>query len=163
MMVQYKIEADGVIKGLMNMQQAIDPETELALNTAASFAQIKMSQEAPIATGRLRESIKIKSSKFRREIEPTAQNLGGHKYGLFVEKGTGPAGGNAPYVPNVFSIMQHYGVSKKIAWAIAMSIKQKGTPVNPFVERAFDWVEPRLKTILGDLAKRITMWYERGA
>ena len=86
-----------------------------------------------------------------REIEPVATNIEpGNKYAVHIEHGTGP---ELNKVPNVESIRQYYGVDEKIAWAIALSIRERGTPANPFVSKTFTWVLSKIdnwSSVFGD-------------
>jgi len=156
------IDSKGVENGLMKMANQIDPELENALNKVALAGEQKMKNEAPKFTGLLKSSIRTTKYKFKREIMPHAYSLSSRSYGRYVERGTGPAAGRSNYLPNVYNIMNYYGVPKKIAWLIALKIKEKGTPVNPFVERTFDWLEPKIPQFAGEMADRIVAWYQLG-
>jgi len=113
-------------------------EARIMLDRLATETKGRMRGEAPYKTGALSKSITVTvPDTFTRVIEPMATNARpGNPYGKPVETGSRPG-----YMPNVFSISQYFGVDMKIAFAIAKSIQQRGTPANPFVSRTYNWIE----------------------
>lgn len=100
----------------------------LAFKNSAVIVHQRESKEVPRGvTGKLAKSIKETVTTIAAAIGPD-HNL---KYPVFVEKGT------KPHMPPVDAITA-WANSKGInPWALAMSIKKKGTQANPFVERTF--------------------------
>lgn len=159
-MIKAQVIDQGVINGLSNLRLGILSEPERILDKIADNTREKMRQEAPDGqTGQLKSNITIRVQTNKRIIEPMASNLGGQKYGQYVEAGTGPAGGHAQYMPNVESIAKYFAVDKKLAWAMALRIKEKGTKVNDFVERTYTWLQARMSSFAGELANNITAYY----
>jgi len=135
------------------------------LDTASKEIKDKMAQEAPKGlSGRLSKDIKITIPEMHsRKIGSEAENImPGNRYSHYVEVGTGPEGGHGPYVPNVESIGQYYGVKKEIAWAIALSIARKGTPPNPFVGRTYEWAQMKVDKWASDIGDLISLSIQRG-
>lgn len=159
-MLQVKIVDQGVIDELMNMTIGMRSEPERILDKIADNTREKMRQEAPEGqSGQLKSNISVLTQTLKRIIEPMATNLGGQKYGQYVEAGTGPAAGHAKYMPNVESIAKYFAVDKKLAWAMALRIKETGTKANDFVQRTFDWLQSRMDSFAGELADNITAYY----
>ncbi len=100
----------------------------LGLKNSAVIVHQKENKEVPHGvTNKLAKSIKETVTTLAAVIGPD-HNL---KYALYVEKGT------KPHMPPV-SALTAWANSKGInPWALAMSIKKKGTKANPFVDRTF--------------------------
>ncbi len=100
----------------------------LALKNSAVIVHHQESKEVPRGvTGKLAKSIKETVTTLAAVIGPD-HNL---KYAIYVEKGT------KPHMPPVDAITEWANKKGINPWALAMSIKQKGTQANPFVERTF--------------------------
>lgn len=159
-MINIQIEGgDGVVRGLRNMITESTRGADLMLTRAATDVQNKMKGEAPYRTGALSKSITVKiPSRFVRVIEPMARNIRpGNPYALPVATGSRPG-----YIPNVFSISQYFGVNMKVAWAIAKSIKDKGTPSHPYLSRTFSWAQRQIDRHLGNFASQMRVAWQRG-
>lgn len=162
-MLRVTVNNQEAMDALSNMGIGMSSATERILNKIADETREKMRSEAPIGeSGNLRENISIRAiyvETNKRIIEPMATNLGGQKYGQYVEAGTGPAAGHAKYMPNVESIAKYFAVDKKLAWAMALRIKETGTKANDFVNRTFIWLQARMSSFAGELADNITAYY----
>ena len=157
-MVTVKVDADKAIKGMNNLIKNIRPDIEQTLDHLASATSGKMKSEAPKGLSRgLSNKVNVVSRQMYREIEPVAPNLSGKKYAYYIEKGTGPG-----YTPNVWNIQKYYGVDVGTAWAIAKSIKDKGTRADPFVERTFDYMLNKLPYYAGDFLNKISTAFMEG-
>lgn len=148
---------DNVIGGLRAMINEIPRASQTFLDRAAADTRDRMSNEAPYRTGALSKNIDISvPSRFVRHIEPIARNIRpGNKYALPVETGSNPRG-----IPNVFSISTYFGVDMKVAFAIAKSIQDRGTPANPFVGRTYNWVRTQIDSNIVPFVRRLTSTYE---
>lgn len=158
----FTIHIEGVkniVDGLRNMSKGINPDAQTWLDESAQKTKQQMQIEAPKNTAALALSVTVTVPNwFTRTIEPMAKNiLPGDKYALPVETGSGPG-----YIPNPYSIAQYYGVSERIGWAIAMSIKQKGTPARFFVSATKHWVDTMLESQVQSLLTKIIARYEAG-
>lgn len=158
-MIQMQIIDKGVISGLSSLLSGMKLEPERILDKIADNTREKMRQEAPEFTGLLRSDIHIAVETNKRIIEPVATNLSGKKYAQYVEAGTGPAAGHSQYMPNAENLALYFGASKSLAWAIALSIKEKGTKANDFVNRTYTWLQARMSGFAGELANNITAYY----
>ena len=153
------VDYQDTVNALSNLAIGMKSEPERILDKIADNTREKMRSEAPEFTGYLKSDISITTETNKRTIEPVATNLSGKKYGQYVEAGTGPAVGHSQYMPNVENIVKYFGVDKKLAWAMALKIKEKGTKANDFVQRTFDWLQARMSTFAGELTDNITAYY----
>ena len=151
---------ENVTRGLNNMANEIPRATQVMLDRASMDVKTKMAQESPKNTGALARSVTVSTpNQWIRWIEPLARNfMPGNRYALPVEEGS-----SAGSVPNVMSIAQYFGVDKKVAWAIALSISKKGTPSNPFVLRTFSWVRGMIQRQIQPFISQITVQFAKGA
>ncbi len=119
----------------------------LALVNSATIVQHIESAEAPRgATNKLAKSIK----QFVTEIAATIGPDHDLDYAKYVELGT------KPHMPPV-SALQDWAQSKGInPWAVAMSIKKKGTKANPFVKRTYELAKPEVILEFQTASKLIT-------
>ncbi len=119
--------------------------TNLALKNSANIVEQREHKEAPRgATGNMNKSIKQFVTEVAATIGPRS------KYAKYVEKGT------KPHMPPVDAITA-WANSKGInPWAVAMSIKKKGTVANPFVERTFKATTDDVKMEFVTAVKLIT-------
>jgi len=159
-MISIRIEGDKqVVSGLNNMAKGIVEDAGMALDRAAYDTQLQMKHEAPYKSGVLAGSVSVEApSASTRIIEPIARNFApGNKYARPVEEGSGSG-----YMPNVHSIARYFGVDLKVAWAIALKIKESGTPANPFVTRTFNWIKSRIDSHLYSLLNKMTARYMAG-
>lgn len=100
---------------------------------------------APHFTGGLQRSIQVEESY------PSAKVKVNSPYGLYVEEGTNP------HMPPV-AALQRWADSKGInAWALAMSIKKKGTKAHPFfkpgIEKSQEYINQQLNYVGNRLIK----------
>jgi len=104
-----------------------------------------MKEEAPVKTGRLRESIQIKTKqkhgtrdrRYKVSIGPTAY------YAKFVEKGTAPSMGR--FVA---------AIEKRVRWGM-----HPGTRANPFIDRTYQKLRNQMDT--GNLLPQIRKAFKR--
>lgn len=117
------------------------PETQkflnLAMKNSANIVQRReMKAVSRGVTGKLARSIHQVVTELAAVIGPD-HKLVPH-YALDVEKGT------KPHMPPVSSL-QAWADAKGInPWALAMSIKKKGTMAHPFVKPTFDAAKPEV-------------------
>lgn len=159
-MINIRIDGvEAVKRGLSGMANAVPNEAGIMLDRAAQQTKERMGDEAPKGrSGRLSSNITIRSlGQYIREIKPDARNLSGGNYALPVESGHGPG-----YIPNVGNIGKYYAVSPKIAWAIALSIKNKGIRANPFVTRTLGWVRGQIEKNISPFLSGIVANYVKG-
>lgn len=101
----------------------------LALKNSAIIVHHKESKEAPRgATGKLARSIREIVTELAAIIGPDPSV----KYAIYVEKGTKP---HMPPVDAISAWAEKKGINP---WALAISIKNKGTSSNPFVKRTYE-------------------------
>ena len=157
-MINIKIDGvESVKRGLSGMANAIPSSAEMImLDRAAQQVRERMASEAPRGrSGRLSSDISITApAQYVREIKPNARNLSGGSYALPVESGHGPG-----YIPNVGNIARYYAVSPKVAWAIALSIRDKGVRANPFVTRTFGWARGMIERNIPPFLNNIVAKY----
>lgn len=105
----------------------------LALKNSAGIVQRQEYKEAPRGvTGGTIKSIRQIVTEAMAVIGPT------NKYSIFINNGT------KPHMPPVDQLTE-WANSKGISpWALAMSIKKKGTKANPFVQRTFEKTSPEV-------------------
>lgn len=161
-----------IIEGLANLEQGfkvmiaeIPQGQQQLLDNAAEQAKTTMIAEAPKGIHRqfgtpLSESITVISPDANtRIIEPEGRNiLPGNKYASAIEYGS--HGGR---MPNPISIALYYGVSEKVGYAIALRIKERGTPANPFVSRTYEIVQSQLEGFLDVFLMNVTSKFGEGA
>lgn len=107
----------------------------LGLKRGADIVQHKEATEVPRGvSGSLAKSLKQVVTDIAAVIGPD------HKlnYPLYVVKGT------KPHMPPVDAITAWADAKGINPWALAMSIKQKGTKANPFVERTYKASKPEV-------------------
>ena len=86
--------------------------------------------EAPFGvSGLVRDNWNITTGRFQGKLESLAP------YAIFVHEGT------KPHMPPIDAIMPWAKKKGINPWAVAMSIKKKGTKPNPFLQRAVDKTE----------------------
>lgn len=117
----------------------------LALKNAAGIVQRREYKEAPNGvTGGLTKSVRQIVTEVAAMIGPTA------KYAVFIEKGT------KPHMPPIDAITPWAEAKGINPWALAMSIKKKGTVANPFVKRTFTATKTDVKAEFALATMRIT-------
>lgn len=119
--------------------------TNLALKNSAGIVQRQEYKEAPRGvTGGVIKSIRQIVAESMAIVGPTS------KYAIFINNGT------KPHMPPVDAITK-WAESKGIEpWAVAMSIKKKGTKANPFVQRTFDKTSPEVIAEFATATRLIT-------
>lgn len=128
-----------------NAGNIIRLHTNLALKNAAGIVQRREYKEAPRGvTGGLIKSIRQIVTEAIAAIGPTG------KYSIYIEKGTKP---HMPPVDAITPWAESVGINP---WAVAMSIKKKGTQVNPFVKRTFGVTKTDVKAEFALATIRIT-------
>jgi len=131
------IRIEGVEKVVSDMEKifAKSPEmAQLMLDRLATETAGTMRSNAPNRTGVLRESVNVSiPSTFVRVIEPLA------RYAAAVETGTH----NYATLPNLTNIAEYFGTGdpmSRLTIAIALSIKEKGTPQRSYVMNTYEWL-----------------------
>lgn len=116
----------------------------LALKTSSTTVMQREMQEAPRGvTQQLAKGIKVLITVTIATIRPTAP------HSIYIEKGT------APHMPPIDAITP-WAESKGLnPWAVALSIKKKGTVANPFVDRTFKATKPLVITEFDTATKLI--------
>jgi len=159
-MISIRIDgAKEIINGLQSMAKNTDKSLSFGLDDAAKEVKEKMSNEAPKGLSRrLSDEIDIESAgSLIRIIEPVATNFApGTQYASNIEDGS-----NKGYIPNVYSISEYYGVDMKMAWAIALSTKERGTPANPFVERTYEWALDQSNKWTNEIGDKLLVYFNQ--
>ena len=110
----------------------------LGLKESADVIQHREVKEVPRgASGKLAKSIHQLVTEVAATIGPDHKL----KYAIYVEKGTKP---HMPPVDALKAWAEQKGLNP---WAVAMSIKKKGTKANPFVERTYKGSKEEVKAV----------------
>ncbi|MDP2670844.1 MAG: hypothetical protein U1C56_01050 [Candidatus Curtissbacteria bacterium] len=142
MLLGIKFIDEGVVDGLNKVVRSIIPERTKMLDKAATDTLVKMTQEAPEATGRLRANIKIDrlgSFLTDRIIYPDVE------YGFYQETRHRMTQRRPP-IEKIQEWAQTVGAgdTKSVAFLIARKIQNAGYPSNPFVLRTYRWVQVQM-------------------
>ena len=152
---------------LAGFPQALEAGLVPALDRAGEEVAREMKRAAPKAFSTLTNSIRMdRDSALVRWIGS------GLNYALMVERGTGPAGGQAAYFPNPQRLApwlrQHAGlqvgstragttarrtleaVLRDRTWALARHIATFGTKAQPFVAPTAEKMQPRVVALLAE-------------
>jgi hypothetical protein len=127
-MSSVKVWADAILN---DGGQTTQKQINLALKNSANLVQRVYMKELPRDTGKAAKTVKqvVTTNSATIGTDPSL------KYPLYVYMGT------KPHMPPVDAI-KDWAESKGInPWALAMSIKKKGTKANKFVDRTFDSTE----------------------
>ena len=149
-MIGLRLENGETVKA--NFDKAVSlviPTATKTLDDLAWIARSRMMVEAPKHRGNLATHIEISNPAPNiRVIEPAARNRSGRKYASAVETGTKTYAS----LPNLANLAEDYGLSlfvnnqlNPIVVAMARTIKERGTPANPFVARTLAWVTGYIK------------------
>lgn len=130
-MIQVKING---LNKLTKIAQQYPAVSEKYINKAISLSLLRIlgaeKVEAPFGvSGLLRDNWQTSFGRFEGSIKALAP------YAAYVHEGT------APHMPPVDQITPWANKKGISPWAIAMSIKKKGTKANPFLKRAVDKVQ----------------------
>lgn len=129
--------------------------SEKHINLAISRSLLRVlgeeKQQAPFGvSGLLRDNWQVISGRFQGTLRSMS------KYALFVHEGTGP---HMPPIDAITPWANKKGISP---WALAMSIKKKGTKANPFLKRSVDnsqaGVETEFETALSNVLSEVTQF-----
>jgi len=110
--------------------------SEIIMRIAVELSNL-MKEEAPVHTGRLRQSIQILGKEEGKVVVGT--NL---KYAPRVQFGSDPR------TPSIESLKRWAKLklgAENLAYAIQMKIEEEGTEPNPFVSRAVERLKERYK------------------
>lgn len=119
------------------LAQLLSPAIDRGIQKTALQVERTAKQRAPVDTGTLRKSIGY------RDTGELQYAVGSSvKYAPHVEFGT------APHMPPVDELRDWANDHNADAWALAMHIKQEGTPAQPFLR-------PALKQHQSDLVENI--------
>lgn len=143
--MSFTIEVQG-LNELMNDVKTMGGNAERLVNAALTNSVSQIRKEArrlaPHAFGKLQDSIQY------RVDYPEAKVFVGEKYGIDVEKGTGP------HMPPVDALRQ-WAIKRGMPgaeWAIAMKIKKHGTKAHPFfepgIENSKDYITEQFTKVL---------------
>jgi hypothetical protein len=114
-----------------NAERIVRLHINLALKNSAGIVQRQEYKEAPRGvTGGTIKSIRQIVSESMAIVGPTS------KYAIFINNGT------KPHMPPVDELKEWADSKGMNPWALAMSIKKKGTKANPFVPRTFSKTRP---------------------
>lgn len=161
----YDFNAVGASKKISALPDKVDQAIIATLDRVELEGVREMRREAPKFDTILTNSIHAeRPSPMELVIAP------GVKYAEYVERGTGPAAGQAPYMPNAENLMAYVKRRSSVnfrntkqgsagrgaqldeirdrAWALARYIYAHGTKPNPYVERTHAWAERRVPQIL---------------
>jgi hypothetical protein len=126
--VTYRVVLEGdqqFLSKLNTIAQKTKVGTSEILDDVAGTSAVMMQQNAPVFTGRLKNSIdwEIGSNPMTREIGPQSDGsrFSPDKYGTYVDSGGGPSG-----MPNVDDIGDRMGLSKRDAFAFAKYLRATG-------------------------------------
>lgn len=127
-MIEVKVEGlNRLIRLAEQFPQIAEPHINTAITRSLTRIWGAEKREAPFGVaGQLRDNWVITTARFQGTL---ASNM---PYALFVEKGTGP------HMPPIDAITPWAKKKGLNPWAVAMSIKKKGTKANPFLSRAID-------------------------
>jgi hypothetical protein len=164
---------DRVIDKIRGLPAELRDELQVDLDTAGQLVAAEMLVAAPGGpTSNLKQSIKMD-----QESE-TSRWVGPHvAHGIYVELGTGPAAGRAPYFPNPANLeswvkfrggislrntklgsARRQGQMDEIrdrAWALARYLARVGTRAQPFVQPTAEKTAPRVAAILQGGVERV--------
>jgi hypothetical protein len=132
-MISYNFDGSKMVKRIENTIRQLDRDrTKAFLNVVGVVVQREIRLECPVASADLKNSIipKVVVNSSEKSV-----SIWGFKYWRWVENGRPP--GKMPPVKAIMRWAKYKGLPnpKKIAWAIAVHIKNFGTKANPFVKR----------------------------
>lgn len=132
-----EIKINGLNK-LTKIAQQYPAVSEKYINKAISLSLLRIlgeeKQQAPFGvSGLLRDNWQTSFGRFEGSIKSLSP------YAAFVHEGT------APHMPPVAALTPWANKKGISPWALAMSIKKKGTKANPFLKRSVDNVESAIE------------------
>lgn len=126
-MVSFTVETDSSVD-----EKKVEKRLVMALESVVRSGEVEATQEVPVDTGRLKNSIKtLRLDKYTRALVANAE------YAAAVEKGTDPHTIN----PTDADALFWEGASHPV-----MSVQHPGTPAQPFMQPALDY----MRSIAGD-------------
>jgi phage gpG-like protein len=125
---------DKLTKVFRSAPHWLGDEVTKGMRQSALAVQRDSAMEAPVDTGRLRQSI---TTEIDRGVIPQWANIGPSvKYGKFVEFGRRP-GSRPPPASALIPWMKRHGMPASGAFALARAIGRRGIKPNPFMARGF--------------------------
>lgn len=120
------------------IDESIQEEIKDYLIRVASDLVNNAKEEAPVSSGRLRQSIQIQEQGENEILVGT--NL---EYAPYIEFGTEPH--YPPIEPLKKWVRRKLNVEEDVAYAVQQKIGQEGTEPNPFMDRAIERTRDRFR------------------
>ncbi len=143
--IRVEIDSDGALRALAAFPGAMSGNVDRYLSRAAIEVAREATRAAPKSFSTLANSIRSEKVGVLDYVVAPGVN-----YAAGVEYGTGPAAGEAAYLPNPGALGPYVKRSGGSAWALARYIFAHGTKPHPYMAPTAEKMRPRVEALVDE-------------